>query len=153
MINVSRTDIILDPSYWVTLMCGESGPEVWWEQLTWDKCTSSCFHLSHLLFAFWKDAKTRISSEPVVKLPQKLFSLQARLYRIHTWFLHACGCGCRQKAMVPLRVKHNAAALSHVHIFTCTLAGFMLQYPWKSIGLLHLSCLFSIMQAQTTSLL
>lgn len=29
-------------------MCDESGPEVWWEQLTWDKCTSTCFHLLFL---------------------------------------------------------------------------------------------------------
>lgn len=39
---------MLDPSYWVTLMCGESGPEVWWEQLTWDKCASTRFHLLFL---------------------------------------------------------------------------------------------------------
>lgn len=47
---------------------------------------------------FGKDAETRVSPEPAVKLPWKPFSLQECSCHIHTWFLHACDCGCGQKA-------------------------------------------------------
>lgn len=148
MINVSRNDIILDTSYWVTLMCSESGPEVWWEQLTWDKCASTCFHL-----LFWK----RCRNEGITWTSCKttLEAIQpSRMFMPYPYLVSPClWLWLWAESLSGLPVKHSAAGLSHVHIFTCTHAGFMLQYPWKSIGLLHLSCLLLKMQSQTMSVL
>lgn len=63
--------------------------------------------------------------------------------------LMAVAAGAEPPHLLGPMVSHNAAGLSCAHISRCAQAGFMLQYPWKSTGLLHLSCLLPTMQLDT----